>query len=104
MQQRKMQKRQYREDDGGDGEGVDSSSSSLKRAKMDDMSSALVTVKQTSTALTLSKNHQTEPGRTSALMAPEVSLLGHDGAVYSIAFDPSGNHLCSGSFDKQICK
>jgi Prp8 binding protein len=75
----------------------------LKKAKRDTGSSALVTFATTSQALTISYK-STEPGRTSSLMAPEVSLLGHEGAVYSIAFDPSGQHLCSGSFDKQICK
>jgi WD40 repeat protein len=40
----------------------------------------------------------------SHLAAPEITLSGHDGAIYSICFDPSGNHLCSSSMDRQIRK
>ena len=96
-----MQKRQFRDDDEGDNaeEGENS-----KRAKREVGSTALVSVATSSTALTVSSKNITEPGRTSSLMAPEVVLLGHTGAVYSIAFDPLGEHLCSGSFDKQICE
>jgi WD40 repeat protein len=95
-----MQKRQYSDND--DNEGVDGIES-VKRAKIDSNSSALVVAQNTSTAMTLSKFASSEQGRTSSLMAPEVSLVGHQGAVYSIAFDPSGKFMCSGSFDKQIC-
>ena len=42
--------------------------------------------------------------RTSALHAPTMLLSGHEGAVYSIAFDPSGQHLASASYDRNICK
>ena len=31
-------------------------------------------------------------------------LSGHDGAIYSIDFDPEGSHLVSASYDRQICK
>lgn len=41
-------------------------------------------------------------GRTSSLPAPEITLLGHDNAIYSIAFSPNGEQLCSGSLDRQI--
>lgn len=98
----KMQKRQYRDEE-DDAEDVDVDVNVAKKLKRDSTSTALVSIAPTSQALMLSRT-PAEPGRTSALMAPEVSLLGHEGAVYSIAFDPSGNHLCSGSFDKQICK
>lgn len=40
--------------------------------------------------------------RSSNLSAPTMLLTGHDSAIYSIAFDPSGRHLVSGSFDRQI--
>lgn len=95
-----MQKRQFSDaDDGEDDMDIDNNA---KKVKLNTHSTALVSFAQTSQALiTTSK---TEPGRTSALMAPEVCLTGHAGAVYSIAFDPTGQHLCSGSFDKQICK
>jgi len=43
-------------------------------------------------------------GRTSSLSAPEITLLGHDNAIYSIAFSPNGEQLCSGSLDRQICE
>ena len=43
-------------------------------------------------------------GRTSSLPAPEITLLGHENAIYSIAFSPNGEQLCSGSLDRQICE
>lgn len=43
-------------------------------------------------------------GRSSSLPAPEITLLGHDNAIYSIAFSPNGEQLCSGSLDRQICE
>jgi len=42
--------------------------------------------------------------RTSSLSAPTIQLTGHEGAVYSIAFDSTGQNLASASFDRQICK
>lgn len=94
-----MQKRQHGdriEEDFSDNQSISS-----KRFKPDAcQSTELVAVGSSSTALT---NLMREPGRISSLMSPEVSLSGHDGAVYSISFDPTGNYLCSGSFDKQIC-
>lgn len=95
-----MQKRQF--SDAGDGDDDMDIDNNAKKAKLNTHSTALVSFANTSQALTTTS--KAEPGRTSALMAPEVSLTGHAGAIYSIAFDPTGNHLCSGSFDKQICK
>lgn len=40
--------------------------------------------------------------RTSELKAPTMCLLGHGDAVHSVKFSHCGNHLASGSFDKQI--
>jgi Prp8 binding protein len=40
--------------------------------------------------------------RTSGLVAPTMLLSGHSAPVYSIDFDPSGQHLASGSFDRSI--
>jgi Prp8 binding protein len=42
--------------------------------------------------------------RTSSLSAPTIQLEGHTGAVYSIAFDSTGQNLASASYDRQICK
>lgn len=40
--------------------------------------------------------------RTSGLDAPTMLLTGHEAAVSSIKFDPSGRYLASGSHDKRI--
>lgn len=40
--------------------------------------------------------------RTSNLHAPTMLLTGHGAAVYSVKFDPSGQNLASGSFDKTV--
>lgn len=37
--------------------------------------------------------------RTSSLEAPTMKLTGHNGSVYSLAFDSNGENLASGSFD-----
>lgn len=42
------------------------------------------------------------PGRTSELHSPNMLLSGHEGTVYSCAFDPSGKILASGSKDRNI--
>ena len=42
--------------------------------------------------------------RTSSLGAPTIQLSGHEGAVYSVAFDKDGQNLASASFDRRICK
>jgi WD40 repeat protein len=58
----------------------------------------------TANALALSNYSKYAPGRSSNLESPDTVLTGHEGAVYSISFDPSGNFLCSGSYDRKICK
>ncbi|TDH73593.1 hypothetical protein CCR75_000024 [Bremia lactucae] len=40
--------------------------------------------------------------RTSGLMAPTMLLSGHNAAVYSLKFSPSGQHVASCSFDRSI--
>ncbi|GAB9469613.1 hypothetical protein Gpo141_00006886 [Globisporangium polare] len=40
--------------------------------------------------------------RTSGLAAPTMLLTGHSAAVYSLKFDPSGQHAASSSFDRSI--
>ena len=46
------------------------------------------------------QSHQDEVDiRTSSLAEPTMRLLGHKGSIYSLAFDPNGECLCSGSFD-----
>jgi len=42
------------------------------------------------------------PPRTSDLMAPIMLLTGHQGEIYTMKFNPAGNTLASGSFDKTI--
>lgn len=46
---------------------------------------------------------KTLQGRTSGLAAPTMLLTGHGAAVYSLKFDPSGQHVASSSFDRHIC-
>jgi hypothetical protein len=41
--------------------------------------------------------------RTSNLQSPTMLLTGHDGAVYSMHFDPTGQHMASASLDSNIC-
>lgn len=94
-----MQKRQQREDDENDGTESDALTV-VKRSKLEAPPSTDLVVKSTeSWQLTTS---DVNSKRTSKLMAPEMSLTGHEGPIYSIAFDPPGEHLCSGSLDKQI--
>ncbi|TQB68860.1 hypothetical protein MPDQ_002662 [Monascus purpureus] len=40
--------------------------------------------------------------RTSRLDAPIMQLTGHSAEVYSVQFDPTGQHIASGSFDRTI--
>jgi len=39
--------------------------------------------------------------RTSCLSSPTLRLTGHKGSIYALAYDPTGECLCSGSFDMQ---
>ncbi|EPS43192.1 hypothetical protein H072_2833 [Dactylellina haptotyla CBS 200.50] len=40
--------------------------------------------------------------RTSALQAPIMELTGHSGEVFAVRFDPTGEHIASGSFDRTV--
>ncbi|KAI9849987.1 MAG: hypothetical protein M1838_006213 [Thelocarpon superellum] len=40
--------------------------------------------------------------RTSGLQAPIMELTGHSGEVFATRFDPSGQHIASGSMDRSI--
>lgn len=42
--------------------------------------------------------------RTSNLMAPIMALDGHQGEIFTCAFNPEGELLVSSGFDRQICK
>jgi len=61
---------------------------------------ALVSVPQSSEALALTC--APAPGRTSHLAASTMLLTGHAAAVYCLQFNPTGDALASGSFDKSI--
>lgn len=69
-------------------------------------SGALVTLQSTSDALTVSSSQQPKPvrpeGRTSGMQAPTMLLSGHEGAIFSCCFDPTGKSLATGSMDKRI--
>ena len=84
-----MQKRSN--DDGDDHE-------SSKRARFSD---ELAIRPDTSNKITVTSEGVK---RTSNLSAPTILLEGHTGAVYSVAFDSTGQNLASASFDRQICK
>lgn len=72
---------------------------SAKKARQ---SEALVTVPQASNDLILRQPQ--EPGHTSSLSASTLLLTGHQAAVYTVQFNPAGDALASGSFDKEICE
>jgi Prp8 binding protein len=42
------------------------------------------------------------PATTTSLAAPTMRLTGHTGSVYTLAYDPTGTTLASGSFDKKV--
>lgn len=62
---------------------------------------ALVSVPQSSDTLAL-HSAPPAPGRTSLLAASTMLLTGHAAAVYCLQFNPTGDALASGSFDKSI--
>jgi len=78
----------------------DASEVAAKRSRYEN---ALIAV-PTGDEVSLANVQKSELKRTSGLSAPTIQLTGHEGAVYSLAFDPSGQYMASGSFDKQICK
>lgn len=86
-----------------DDDELESISNKRSRPNTEEQSTALITsIKSQHSSLIL--RDTTKNQRVSSLSAPEISLAGHDGAVYSVAFDPDGKNLCSGSMDRQICK
>lgn len=98
-----MQKRSFNDDD-DDVEDIDTNA--IKKFRSDDIKNNELMVIPTNNASNSFKSslELMNIGRTSSLQAPEIQLIGHENAVYSIAFDPSGENLCSGSLDRQICK
>uniref|UniRef100_A0A0D6R802 Uncharacterized protein n=1 Tax=Araucaria cunninghamii TaxID=56994 RepID=A0A0D6R802_ARACU len=46
--------------------------------------------------------HKDGPRRTSSLESPIMVLTGHQGAIYTMKFNPTGNVIASGSHDKDI--
>jgi WD40 repeat protein len=82
-----------------------------KRSKVDNNQRQLTTYKDNTQALATTVNLRnaslvlTERAtRLSSLASPELHLTGHDGAVYSMDFDLTGQHLASASMDQKICK
>ncbi|CAG8567878.1 11238_t:CDS:10 [Gigaspora rosea] len=69
----------------------------VKKQKPEQSNNALITSSASSGngALTVK--------RTSGLQAPIMLLSGHQGDIFTIRFDPTGQHLASGSFDRNIC-
>lgn len=76
----------------------DESDEDINEAKKTRFENSLVERKSTDLIVT---SHSQET-RTSHLAAPTMLLTGHEGAIYSLCFDPSGQHLVSSSFDRQI--
>ncbi|RIB02627.1 WD40 repeat-like protein [Gigaspora rosea] len=68
----------------------------VKKQKPEQSNNALITSSASSGngALTVK--------RTSGLQAPIMLLSGHQGDIFTIRFDPTGQHLASGSFDRNI--
>ncbi len=70
-------------------------------AKKARTSEALVAVPQTSQQQ-LILSTPAPPGRTSHLASSTMLLQGHSAAAYTTQFNPAGDALATGSFDKQI--
>mmetsp|Transcript_12010 Transcript_12010/g.12069 ORF Transcript_12010/g.12069 Transcript_12010/m.12069 type:complete len:359 (-) Transcript_12010:115-1191(-) len=86
-----MQKRQAEDD-------LDLEESDSKKGRYDE--GALVELPKGSSDLALTNVNKEK--RVSGLQAPTMLLTGHESAIYSIDFDPSGQHIASASFDRQI--
>lgn len=39
----------------------------------------------------------------SKLIDTNMVLTGHENAIYSLSFDPTGRYMCSASLDRKIC-
>jgi Prp8 binding protein len=63
----------------------------------------LINVEQTSSEVMVHESNNINT-RSSGLQAPTMLLSGHEGAVFSLSFDPTGKNLASGSMDRNICK
>ncbi|RYH10796.1 hypothetical protein EON65_39115 [archaeon] len=94
-------------------ESQDDSLPSAKRSRGDLTSSEITLVSQsnTSSAMVSAQGLSAstalivqEGARTSSLTAPEITLAGHEAAVYTLAFDPTGEHLATAGMDKHICR
>ncbi len=66
-------------------------------------STSLTVVQPTNLAVTTHNGKNQTKTRKSGLLSEVMLLTGHEGPVYSISFDPQGNHLASGSGDNNIC-
>lgn len=77
---------------------------SSKRARtdvsfIDDGNHQAVTLYQEDEYTTTTSNINPNTIRTSSLASPTMKLSGHKGSIYTLAYDPLGEVLCSGSFD-----
>lgn len=81
-----------------------------KRIRPSDNGGALVPHEKTSDALVSTSEKVSsalilrEGSRTSSLPNPEMILTGHEAAVYTLSFSPSGDYLASSGMDRNICK
>ncbi|CAG8708807.1 1789_t:CDS:2, partial [Acaulospora morrowiae] len=68
----------------------------IKKQKSEQPSNALVTSSGSSGSVIQTIK------RTSGLQAPIMLLNGHQGEIFTVRFNPSGQHIASGSFDRNI--
>ena len=78
----------------------DDSDRSSKRIKPDDVETALVPALMQNEIVAVSKPR--DSNRTSNLEAPNMLLSGHESAIYSISFSPTGKSLASSALDGSI--
>lgn len=76
----------------------------VKRNRVEEVSNALILSEPMSSALALLPGSNIKSNRRSGLQDMNMMLSGHEGAIFSLCFDSTGNNLASSSFDTKICK